>query len=186
MALNLCVQCRKTVDASLLSSNRCPDCLPAYARRLAALGPDRSYQRPVAPPPPQPMIVTTETHIDLPIEERFGIVSAECVLGVSIFRDLAGMVRDAVGGRVVSSQNSLKEARTTALEEMKREAQRMGANAVIAVDLDYSEISGGGKSMLLVAATGTAVRLGEAKPPAPETETRQSQEGEPPTSQSRP
>ncbi|SDE90813.1 YbjQ family protein [Limimaricola pyoseonensis] len=107
-------------------------------------------------------MITTETHIDLPIEERLGIVSAECVLGVSVFRDLAGLVRNATGGRVVSSQNSFREARTTALNEMKQEAGRLGADAVIAVDLDYSEISGGHKSMLLVAATGTAVKL--AKP----------------------
>ena len=47
--------------------------------------------------------------------------------------------------------------RETCLSELKVEADQLGANAVIGVDLDYSEISGGGKSMLFLVASGTAV-----------------------------
>lgn len=60
-------------------------------------------------------------------------------------------------------QTKLREARNTVLAELKREAHRIGADAVVAVDLDYGEISGGGKSMLFLVASGTAVRL--SKPP---------------------
>jgi uncharacterized protein YbjQ (UPF0145 family) len=67
------------------------------------------------------------------------------------------------GGRSKSYQSTLKDARKTVLLELRREAHRMGADAVLGVDLDYSEISGGGKSMLFMVASGTAVKL--AKPP---------------------
>jgi uncharacterized protein YbjQ (UPF0145 family) len=174
MTSTTCVECRKPADATAMTKGRCPGCdqsfqrrQAAYNRRAAALGAaDRSSDRPISQPVPvkvtSPVILTTETALDLPIRERLGIVSAECVLGMNIFRDFAAMVRDAVGGRAVSSQNAFKEARNTALGEIKREAAQLGANAVIAIDIDYSEISGGQKSMLLVAATGTAVILGEA------------------------
>lgn len=57
------------------------------------------------------------------------------------------------------AQNTLKDARNTALEELRMEAAALGADAVVAVDLDYSKISGGGKSMLFLVASGTAVKL---------------------------
>ena len=54
-------------------------------------------------------------------------------------------------------QQGLKEARTAALDELRAEALALGADAVVGIDLDYSEISGGGKSMLFLVASGTAV-----------------------------
>lgn len=79
---------------------------------------------------------------------------------MNIFRDIANNWRDFVGGRGNSAQKSLKEARTACLEELKREAAAIGADAVIAVDLDYNELSTSGSGgILFVAATGTAVKL---------------------------
>lgn len=104
------------------------------------------------------VILTTETVFQSEIEERLEIISAECVFGMNIFKDVFAGVRDIVGGRNAASQKVLRDARKTVLSELKKEAHSIGANAVIAVDLDYSEISGGGKSMLFVVATGTAVR----------------------------
>ncbi|WP_434612121.1 YbjQ family protein [Tabrizicola sp. M-4] len=107
------------------------------------------------------VMLTTETHApDLRIAERLGIVTAECAFGMNLFKDIFAVGRDIFGGRAASIQNALKDARNTALDELRLEASKLGANAVIAVDLDYSEISGGGKSMLFLVATGTAVRLG--------------------------
>ena len=108
------------------------------------------------------IILTTESAHDLHIAERLEIISAECVLGMNIFNDIGAAVRDLVGGRNQTFQTKLREARKTVLDELKREAHQLGADAVVAVDLDYSEISGGGKSMLFVVATGTAVRLATA------------------------
>ena len=96
---------------------------------------------------------------NLNVTERLDIITAECVFGMNVFRDLFSGVRDVVGGRVGSTQKVLRDAKDTVLSELRREALDLGAHAVVGVDLDYSEISGGGKSMLFVVATGTAVKL---------------------------
>lgn len=70
--------------------------------------------------------------------------------------------RDVFGGRNKSSRNALRDARIACLDELRREAEEMGANAVIGIDRDYSEISGGGKSMLFLVAAGTAVKVAKA------------------------
>ena len=105
------------------------------------------------------IILTTETAHNLPVTERLGIVTAECVFGMHIFKDLFTAGRDLFGGRSATMQNTLKDARNTVLKELREEAIALGADAVVGVDLDYSEISGGGKSMLFLVASGTAVKL---------------------------
>lgn len=104
-------------------------------------------------------MMTTETAPDILVEQRLGIVSAECVVGVNALKDMLAVGRDLFGGRSEALQTSLKEARQAALTELRGEAARLGGNAVIGVGITYTEIGGGGKSMLLVAAFGTAVRL---------------------------
>ncbi len=78
---------------------------------------------------------------------------------MNVFKDFFTGVRDFFGGRSNTAQEVLRGARKTVLSELKKEAALVGANTVIAVDLDYSEISGAGKSMLFVVATGTAVKI---------------------------
>ena len=104
------------------------------------------------------VLLTTEMSVELEIVERIDIITAECVFGMNIFKDLFAGVRDIVGGRSGAAQGVLRDARKTVLHELRREAFSLGANAVIAVDLDYSEFSGQGKSMLFVVASGTAVK----------------------------
>lgn len=104
------------------------------------------------------LILTTEFAMpDYRITKRLDIITAECVFGMNMFRDMFASVRDVLGGRSGASQKVLRDARKTCLAELRREALISGANAVIGVDLDYSEISGDGKSMLMVVASGTAV-----------------------------
>ncbi len=103
------------------------------------------------------IIVTTETITPYPVKKRIDIISAECAFGMNIFRDIFAGIRDVVGGRSDATQKILRDARTTALDELKKEALRIGANGVIGVSLDYNEFSGGGKSMLFLVVTGTAV-----------------------------
>lgn len=94
------------------------------------------------------------------IECETEVVSAECAYGMNIFRDFFASVRDIVGGRSVATEKVLRDARRTALTELRREALRAGADAVIGVDLDYQELTGGGRlGMLLLVASGTAVKL---------------------------
>lgn len=85
------------------------------------------------------------------------LVAAEAVMGTNIFRDFFAKVRDVVGGRSGSFQGSLADARELILRELQEQAEAAGCNAVIGVDIDYGEISGGSKTMLMVAAQGTAV-----------------------------
>lgn len=104
------------------------------------------------------IVVTTAPSIDgFHVTQTLEVVTAECVFGMNIFRDMFAGVRDVVGGRSVATQKILRDARVTCLTELKREAENLGANAVIATRLDYSEFSGGGKSMLFLVASGTAV-----------------------------
>lgn len=105
------------------------------------------------------IILTTETAHNLPVTDRLGIVTAECVIGMNVFRDIASSARDLFGGRSETMQKGLRQAREAALSELRLEAFELGADAVVGVDLDYSEISGGGKSMLFLVASGTAVKL---------------------------
>ncbi|RVP96964.1 YbjQ family protein [Sinorhizobium meliloti] len=103
------------------------------------------------------------TGFDIPnrkTEKVIGIVASEAALGMNIFRDIANNWRDILGGRSTSAQNTLQEARTACLDGLRREAARSGADAVIAVDLDYNELSTAGSGgIVFVAATGTAVKL---------------------------
>jgi uncharacterized protein YbjQ (UPF0145 family) len=106
------------------------------------------------------MIVTTTHDINgRRIVQYFGLVSGEAILGANVFRDFFASVRDVVGGRSGAYERVLKSARDSAVEEMVDEAKARGADAVIGVDLDY-EVIGKEGSMLMVSASGTAVKLG--------------------------
>ncbi len=108
------------------------------------------------------MLMTTTTTIEgRRVDEYLGIVQGEAILGANIFRDFFAGIRDIVGGRSGAYEGELRKAREIALREMQEQAAAMGANAVIAVDLDYESIqTGSSGGMLMVSASGTAVRLG--------------------------
>lgn len=104
------------------------------------------------------LVTTTPTIEGQPIVQYYGLVSGETIIGANVFRDFAASIRDFVGGRSNSYETVLREAKATAIKEMEEEAYRMGANAVVGVDLDYETVGANG-SMLMVTATGTAVRI---------------------------
>ena len=107
------------------------------------------------------MIVSTTNGIDShAVTEYVGVVTGEAVLGANVFRDLFAGLRDIVGGRSAGYERSLRQARGKAIGEVVAEAEQMGADAGIGVDGDYESIQvGQGGSMLMVSASGTAVRL---------------------------
>jgi uncharacterized protein YbjQ (UPF0145 family) len=107
------------------------------------------------------VIVSTTPQVEgRPTQEYLGVVCGEAILGANIFKDLFANIRDVVGGRSGSYERELRRARDIALEEMEEEARSRGANAVIGVDLDYETIVlGGTGGMLMVSASGTAVRI---------------------------
>ena len=99
----------------------------------------------------------TTPHIEgMRVVKYYGIVSSETIIGANFIRDIFAGVRDFIGGRSNSYEKVLREAKATALQEMEEEARRLGANAVIGVDLDYETVGSNG-SMLMVTASGTAV-----------------------------
>ena len=105
------------------------------------------------------MIKTTTPGVDgRAVDEYLGVVTGEAILGANIFRDLFAGVRDIVGGRSGAYEEELRKAREIALHEMEEEAASRGADAIIGIDLDYETV-GQGSSMLMVSASGTAVRL---------------------------
>ncbi len=106
------------------------------------------------------MIVTTTPSVDgRATTEYLGIVTGEAILGANVFKDVFAGIRDIVGGRAAAYERELKRARDIAFSEMEAEATSRGGDAVVAVDLDYETIAG---SMLMVSASGTAVRLAPA------------------------
>lgn len=103
------------------------------------------------------MLLTTTNIVEgKRVTRYFGIVSGETIIGANVFRDIFASIRDIVGGRSGSYEKVLREAKDTALREMQEQAQNMGANAIIGVDLDYETVNG---SMLMVTASGTAVTV---------------------------
>ena len=105
------------------------------------------------------MIQTTTPSVEgRAITEYLGVVTGEAILGANIVRDLFAGIRDIVGGRAGAYEEELRKAREIAMDELAAEASSRGADAVVGIDLDYETVGTG--SMLMVTASGTAVRLG--------------------------
>jgi uncharacterized protein YbjQ (UPF0145 family) len=105
------------------------------------------------------VIVTTTPSIEgKKITSYRGIVTGEAIMGANIFKDVFAGIRDIVGGRSATYERELKRARDLAMEEIKTSAAEMGANAVVAIDIDYETV-GANASMLMVTVSGTAVVL---------------------------
>jgi len=105
------------------------------------------------------MIVTTTPQIEgHTIQQYYGLVSGEVIIGANVLKDFMANLHDFFGGRVSQYESTLIEARESAMREMMGRATQMGANAIVGVDVDYETIGANG-SMLMVSVTGTAVRI---------------------------
>ena len=106
------------------------------------------------------LITTTPTIEGKQISQYFGLVSGEAILGANIFKDFFAGIRDIVGGRSAAYEKELRKAKEIAIQEMSESAAALGGNAIVGVDLDYESIGiGQGGTMLMVSASGTAVRV---------------------------
>lgn len=103
------------------------------------------------------MIISTTPSIEgKKITQYLGLVSGSSIVGTSVLRDIFAKVADFAGGRVSTYESELKRARAQAIGEMRAEASKLGANAIVGVDLDFESLGEKG-SILMVSATGTAV-----------------------------
>jgi len=105
------------------------------------------------------MILTTTSSVEgRPVRTYLGLVTGEAILGANLFRDLFANIRDIVGGRSAAYERELAKARQVAVDEMSDKARQLGADAIVGIDLDY-EVLGAQSGMLMVSASGTAVKL---------------------------
>lgn len=104
------------------------------------------------------LITTTNTLEGHTVSKYIGLVTGEAIIGANIVKDFFAGISDVVGGRSGAYEQGLREAKSIAIREMIEQAQHLGANAIIATDLDYETING---SMLMVSASGTAVVINQ-------------------------
>ncbi|ANQ83717.1 heavy metal-binding domain-containing protein [Azoarcus olearius] len=102
------------------------------------------------------LMTTTPTLEGKPVQQYLGVVTGEAIIGANIFKDLFASIRNIVGGRAGAYERSLADAREVAMAEMAEQALKLGANAVIGIDIDY-EVLGQDNGMLMVCVSGTAV-----------------------------
>ena len=105
------------------------------------------------------ILTTTPTVEGRTIKEYKGVVFGEVIAGVNFIKDFTASIRNIVGGRSGSYEEELIKARTQAMDEMANRAYILGADAVVGIDIDY-EVLGPNNGMLMVTASGTAVKLG--------------------------
>ena len=104
------------------------------------------------------LLTTTPTIEGSPIKEYKGLDTGETIIGANFLKDFKASITDIFGGRSGAYERTLQEAKDTALREMAERAMKLGANAIVGIDLDYETI-GQSSSMLMVSCSGTAVVL---------------------------
>lgn len=103
------------------------------------------------------MIITTTNSIEgKRIIDYKGVISGEVIVGINAFKDLFASVRNIIGGRSKSYEDELVKARAAAMKELEEQAEDLGANAIVGVDIDYQAL-GADNGMMMVIVTGTAV-----------------------------
>ena len=105
------------------------------------------------------MIITTTNAIEgKPVQQYLGVINAQSIIGANLFKDITAALRDVFGGRSRTYEAVVEQAKEDALRELGQKAQQLGATAIIGVKLDFETVGRGG-SMLMVIASGTAVRI---------------------------
>ena len=90
------------------------------------------------------------------IVEFYGVVSGSTVRAKHVGKDILAGLKNLVGGELKGYTELLMEARAEATERMKRQAESVGANAVVNVRFSTSSITQGAAELF---AYGTAIRV---------------------------
>ncbi|MBC7154581.1 MAG: heavy metal-binding domain-containing protein [Rhodobacteraceae bacterium] len=162
-----CHGCHKQFNFPDLDANwYCDACAAERARirrNLTATMPSEP-SKPKIPPPTthqerrKSIVMTTETALDIQIKRRLGIVTAEAVVGMNVFKDLMFEMRDLVGGRSKTQQNAMRDVRDELFNRLKDDAAQMKADMIVGVSLRFSDFGSRGNA-ILAAAIGTAVQI---------------------------
>jgi uncharacterized protein YbjQ (UPF0145 family) len=104
------------------------------------------------------ILSTTDVIQGAIVESYLGVVTAEVVYGTNALRDFFAGIRDIIGGRTASYERVFERGHQDVLAELEQRAARMGANAVIGIEVDTGTINiDESGTLLLITATGTAV-----------------------------
>ncbi len=107
------------------------------------------------------LVTTTDTIQNKSIETYLGVVTAEVVYGTNVLRDFFAGIRDTIGGRTGSYERIFEKGQQKAIEELKQRGAKLNADAIIGIEIDTGTINVDSKGvLLLITATGTAVKLG--------------------------
>ena len=101
-------------------------------------------------------MTTTDSFETHTIREYRGVVTGEAIMGTNFIKDWFANMRDVVGGRSGGYEKDLGKARKYAFDAMSQEAQALGCNGVVGIDIDY-EVVGEKGAMMMVSVSGTAV-----------------------------
>ena len=162
VAVGVCYPCEKKLSPSEIEELKVSsqDRLREEELRIAQQKEEMRLNAAHATKSKAEMLLTTETYPSgLVITDRLEIVTAECVYGMNIFKEFMAGITDLVGGRSATTQKLFRDARKAVLQELREEAFSVGANAVIGVNIQYSQLSAKETAMLMVTATGTAVQI---------------------------
>lgn len=124
----------------------------------------------------QSVLVSTTPKLEgWEITRYLGVVSAHVVAGTNIFSDIAASWSDVFGGQSKSYKKQLEQINEQVISELREQASKRRANALIGLRIDHDQISGQNKEMFMVTASATAVQAKSASHGS--TESRE--EGEP-------
>lgn len=104
-------------------------------------------------------ITTTDALPGCRVTEVLDVVTAENALNVTVFSDFLMGITEVASGRNATMQLAIRKARSACLMELREEALLLGGHAVIGTHVQYVQFTGGSKSIILLAASGTAVRV---------------------------
>lgn len=116
------------------------------------------------------LVTTTNTLDNAEIERYIDLLAVNVVVGTNFFSDFGASFTDLFGGNSNTYQNKLQQIYDTAIDKLTLKAAKIRANAIVGLKLDFDEISGKGKSMFMISATGTAVFVKYKKEDANSTE----------------
>ena len=100
------------------------------------------------------LLATTETIAGKTITKHLGLVRGNTIRARHVGKDILACLRNLVGGEIVEYTKLLGESREQALDRMTEEAQKLGANAIVAVRFSTSEVATHAAEII---AYGTAV-----------------------------